>query len=339
MTSTNTFLHETTHVMASHPESTTLGSSDIKISPLGVGAWSWGDLFFWGYGREYKHDDARAAFEASLSSGINWIDTAEVYGLGKSERLVGEFIRDSQNTPLVATKFFPFPWRFRKSQLLTALRGSLRRLGLSQVDLYQIHMPLPPAPVETWAEALADAQQVGLTRAVGVSNFNLKQMRLAHSALVKRGVLLASNQVEYSLLDRSAETTGLLDACRELNITLIAYSPLGQGLLTGKYGPNKAPPGVRAQKYPQKMLNRLPPLIRILREIGHSHDGKPPAQVALNWLIAKGAVPIPGAKNLLQAQENIGALGWRLSEDEISMLDQASDSFHGDSIRAGAQQA
>jgi aryl-alcohol dehydrogenase-like predicted oxidoreductase len=310
------------------PDQITLGSTDIVIKPLGVGAWAWGDRFFWGYGRDYSPEDARAAFQASVEAGIQLVDTAEVYGMGKSERLTGQFIRQSGKSVVLATKFYPYPWRFNRNQLVTALRGSLRRLGLEHVDLYQIHWPLPPASLETWGNALADAVQRGLTRAVGVSNFNRQQMLHIETVLLKRGVTLASNQVLYNLLNRSVETNGLLELCRQHKITLIAYSPLAQGLLTGKYTVVNPPSGIRGRKFSTDLLNRLPPLIRLLGEIGHAHGDKTPAQVALNWVMCKGAVPIPGAKNLRQAQENAGALGWSLTPDEIAALDRITSDLH-----------
>ena len=208
--------------------------------------------------------------------------------------------------------------------LLSKLRASLARLGLERVDLYQIHWPFSPVPIETWANALADAIAAGLTRAVGVSNYNSAQMLRAHSALSKRGISLASNQVEFHLLNRRVEHKGLLKLCRELGVTLIAYSPLAKGMLTGKYTPQSRPPGLRSYIFRRARLGKIQPLIQLLRKIGQAHDGKSPAQIALNWVICKGAVPIPGAKNAKQAQENAAALGWRLAEAEIAALDAAS---------------
>ncbi len=301
-----------------------LGKSGLEISALGLGAWQWGDRFVWSYGRGYGAEDVRQAFEVSLAAGINWVDTAEIYGMGTSERLLGEFMRQTSAKVLVATKFMPFPWRLSPKALRRALRASLERLGLPSVDLYQIHFPLPPLAVETWAEALADVVQEGLARAVGVSNFDERQMRRAYSALVKRGVPLASNQVPFSLLNRKVEQNGLLQACQELGVTLIAYSPLAQGLLTGKYTPQRLPPGSRGRMISRSYLERIQPLIETLREIGQAHGGKTPAQVALNWVLCKGAVAIPGAKNARQAQDNAGALGWRLTPDEVATLDALS---------------
>jgi aryl-alcohol dehydrogenase-like predicted oxidoreductase len=303
-----------------------LGKTDLQITPLGIGAWQWGDRVMWAYGKTHTDDDIFAAFKATLAAGVNWFDTAEVYGLGCSEQLLGEGLRGvpAENRPLIATKFFPFPWRLFKGQLTRALRGSLRRLGLERVDLYQVHMPLPPVAIETWADALADAVQSGLTRTVGVSNYNADQMLRADIALGKRGVPLASNQVPYSLLNRKIERDGLLKLCQERGITVIAYSPLEKGILTGKYTPENPPTGMRARLYNAAYLSKVQPLIRLLHQTAQD-CGKTAAQVALNWLICKGAVPIPGAKNAAQAEANAGALGWRLTDEQVAALDAASD--------------
>lgn len=307
-----------------------LGKTDILVTPIGIGAWSWGDSVFWGYGRDYGETDVKAAFDISIEAGVNFFDTAEAYGQGHSETLLGQFLRDTPLQPgkppiIVATKFFPYPWRLWKASLKQALIGSLRRLQIEKVGLYQIHWPFPPVSIEAWATALADVFEEGLVEAVGVSNYNAQQMRRAQATLIKRSVLLASNQVEYSLINRKIEKNGLLDLCQDLGVCCIAYSPLGKGTLTGKYSPQNPLRGMRGRRYNSRFLSQIEPLIRLLREIGRAHDGKTPAQVALNWVICKGAIPIPGAKNIQQAQENVGALGWRLAEEEVSALDQASD--------------
>jgi len=302
-----------------------LGSTGIKISPLGLGAWSWGDSFFWGYGNGYGEADVRAAFEASASNGISLFDTAEAYGSGKSEEILGRLVRSNGRSTIVATKFFPYPWRLSGAALIPALKRSLKRLGLPRVDLYQIHWPIPPVPIDTWMREMSDAVDQGLTRAAGVSNYSLGQTKRAHAALASRGIPLASNQVKFSLLNRSAERTGLLQFCRERQITLIAYSPIAQGLLSGKYKSDNPPAGVRRFRYSKRLLAEIVPLLTLMRSIGEDHGGKTPVQVALNWVLCKGAVPIPGAKNARQAQENIGAVGWRLTDAEVTLLDDASD--------------
>ncbi len=300
-----------------------LGRSGIRVSPVGIGTWAWGDRLVWGYGRSYTDADLREAFQAAVGAGLTFFDTAEIYGWGRAERLLGEFMGGGAGVT-VATKYLPFPWRLSRASLLKALRASLRRLGLRQVDLYQIHWPYPPLPVETWAEALADAVEAGLTRAVGVSNFSAPQMRRAYETLARRGIPLASNQVEYSLLHRRPERDGVMAACRELGVTLIAYSPLAMGVLSGKYSPERPPPGLRGRRYSPTVLKRLQPLLGLLREIGQAHGGKTPSQVALNWVLAKGALPIPGAKSARQVRENAGALGWQLAPDEVAALDAAT---------------
>jgi aryl-alcohol dehydrogenase-like predicted oxidoreductase len=303
-----------------------LGSSQLRVSPLGIGTWAWGDRLFWGYGRGgYTDSDLEDAYQVSRAAGINFFDTAEVYGRGRSERLLGRFARAADDQIVVATKFFPYPWRWRRSGLVRALSGSLKRLGLDRVDLYQIHWPFPPVPIETWMAGLADAVEAGLARAVGVSNYDPVQTRRAHTALSERGVPLVSNQVHYSLLHRQPEHNGLFDLCRELDVTLIAYSPLEMGVLTGKYTTENPPPGIRGRRYRREYLTQVQSLIALLREIGEAYGGVTPAQVALNWVMCKGAVPIPGAKNARQAEENTGALGWRLSGEEVAALDAASE--------------
>ena len=305
-------------------ERVTLGNTGIAITPLGIGTWAWGDQVMWGYGKGYGDADVRAAFDATVAAGINFFDTAEVYGLGRSEKLLGQFIRESGQSFVVATKFMPFPFWLTKNALRRALRNSLKRLGMPRTDLYQMHFPLPPVPVETWMDAMAEAVEAGFVRAVGVSNYDQAQMGRAHTALAKHGIPLASNQIFYSLLHRDPEFNGVAQLCKDLNVTLIAYSPLEKGILTGKYTPDNPPPGPRKRIYSREYLQKAQPLIEMLRDFGDAHGGKTPAQVALNWTICKGAVPIPGAKNVRQVQSNAGALGWRLTDDEVAALDELS---------------
>jgi len=291
---------------------------------IGLGAWAWGDRLFWQYGHGYTDEDIAEAFRTSLAAGVNLVDTAEVYGSGRSEHLLGQFIKNTDQSVLVATKFFPVPYRFTKKSVVLALRGSLERLGLERVDLYQLHWPSPVLPNEMFVEGLALAVQEGLTRAVGVSNYEINQMQMAQNILSKHGISLTSNQVEYNLLERRVEKSGLLDRCKETGVRLIAYSPLAMGMLTGKYTTENLPPGARGRKYAAYMRD-LPALIARLTEIGENHGGKTPAQVALNWVISKGALPIPGAKTGKQAEQNLGAIGWRLTPVEIQALDLASE--------------
>ncbi|MBL8092130.1 MAG: aldo/keto reductase [Anaerolineales bacterium] len=292
---------------------------------MGLGAWQWGDRVVWGYGQGYAEKEVHEAFNTSLNLGVRFVDTAEIYGSGRSERLLGSFLKETDQPVLVATKFFPMPWRLTKNSLPRALKGSLERLGIEAVDLYQIHWPSPIVSPETFMEGMAICVKEGLTRTVGVSNFWKQRIMRAYSTLSQHGIQLASNQLPFSLLNRTVEKTGTLARCKELGIRVIAYSPLEQGLLTGKYSVASPPPGVRTSHY-SDLIKKLPPIIKTLQEIGQTH-GKTVAQVALNWVICKGALPIPGAKNAKQAEENAGGAGWRMTDDEVAKLDAVTDNI------------
>jgi aryl-alcohol dehydrogenase-like predicted oxidoreductase len=293
---------------------------------MGLGAWQWGDRVVWQYGHGYGDAEVQQAFLASLNEGIRFVDTAEVYGNGRSEQLLGQFLKETDQPVLVATKFFPLPWRFRKNALLRALKGSLARLGVESVDLYQIHWPTPLMSIDTMMDGLAECIKSGLTRTVGVSNFSQTQMLAAYSSLAQHKIPLASNQVHYSLLNRTVEKNGVLARCKELGVRLIAYSPIEKGILSGKYTVDSPPPGTRGRMY-TNLLPRIGPLLKAMTEIGQDHGGKSNSQVALNWVIYKGALVIPGAKTAEQAEQNAGALGWKLTDQEVARLDEASEAI------------
>ena len=301
--------------------------SPLDAFEIGAGTSAWGDTRAWRYGRVYRDADLRAAFDAAIASGVRFFDTAEIYGFGRSESLLGRFVAESGQAVSIATKFFPYPWRLATSQLLAALRASLARLGADRVALYQIHWPIGPRSPGFWMEPLAAAVAEGLVLEVGVSNYSAPQMRTAFERLAARGVRLASNQVEYSLLRRGVESNGVLDACRELNVKLIAYRPLATGVLSGKYTPDVPPPGVRRLRFRGPLLSDLGPLVRLLHEIGRANGNRTGNQVALNWLICQGALPIPGAISAAQASENAGAAGWRLRPADVAALREASSRF------------
>lgn len=332
-----------------------LGASTLVVPAMGVGVWSWGDKSIWGYGQSYTRDDVMQAYHTCLEAGLNFFDTAEMYGSGESERLLGQCRREDGRPILIASKFAPPLTRFSRKRssarsLLDALDHSLTRLGVECIDLYQIHFPSPLLKIDDLMDVLAEAVQAGKVRAVGVSNYSASMMRQAHARLARHGIPLASNQVHYSLLHRFPETNGVLDACRELDVALIAYSPLDQGILTGKYrtGANPVPFARRLLRgigprldpfgetrgsvsFARRLLHgvrdhrpaKLEPLFVVMEEVAHAH-GKTIAQVALNWLIARDehVIPIPGAKNARQASENAGALGWRLTEEEHARISQ-----------------
>ncbi|KAJ4839348.1 hypothetical protein Tsubulata_008287 [Turnera subulata] len=313
-------------------EKINLGASDLKVTRLGIGAWSWGDTTFW---NDFQWDDrklkaAKSAFNASVDRGITFFDTAEVYGSRlafgaiPSETLLGRFIKerkekDPQVDVAVATKFAALPWRLGRQSVVAALKDSLSRLGLSSVELYQLHWPGVWGN-EGYIDGLGDAVEQGLVNAVGVSNYGEKRLREAYEKLKKRGIPLASNQVNYSLIYRKPEENGVKATCDELGITLIAYCPIAQGALTGKYTPQNPPTGPRGRIYTPEVLTELQPLLTRIKEIGDKYC-KTNTQVALNWLICQENVtPIPGAKTAEQADEFAGALGWRLAGEEVDEL-------------------
>jgi len=288
--------------------------------PSGLARWTPAKLV---YGGAHGFDEEKSALETSVAAGVTLFDTAAIYANGASERRLGELARGRD--VLIATKF-PGTLFFRTENMPKELEASLARLGKSSVDLYQHHFPYNTAAIPRLMELMADAVEAGKVKAVGVSNYSAEQMRIAHTALARRGIPLASNQVEYSLLHRQPEVNGVLDACRELGVTLIAYQPLASGALTGKYVAGDRPTGLRRfmGSFRGKGLEAAAQVVALLREIGGRYS-KSPAQVALRWLIENESVlPIPGAKNGKQAADNAGALSFSLTPVEIEALSRAT---------------
>lgn len=306
-------------------ETVKLGQNGPAVSALGVGTWAWGDPLFWAYGKNFGESDIAEAFQASIAAGITFFDTAEIYGFGESERLIGRFAKQSEQPIQLATKYFPVPWRWNRSAIADALTASLERLQMSEICLYQIHWPLEFfLKTQDFMEVLAAEVKKGRIQAVGVSNYSAEQMTVAHQVLAEKGIPLATNQVPYSLLTRQIENNGIFEKARQLGVTILAYSPLAQGLLTGKYTPENVGElqGARRidPRFSSQGLKKLAPLFTEIEKIAEKYD-KTPAQVALNWLISQGnVIPIPGAKNAKQAIQNAGALGWSMSPEEVKNL-------------------
>jgi aryl-alcohol dehydrogenase-like predicted oxidoreductase len=302
-----------------------LAGSTVAIPPLGVGTWAWGDSSTWGMGGadpSYTEATIREAWEASIEAGVVLFDTAEVYGKGESERIIGRLLAEDPSVRdriVLATKWMPMPQKLDVTgALVSAARASIERLGVESIDLYQIHGPISLRSKEALAEALVTAQSEGLVKAVGVSNYSAKETRRIDAALRKRGARLATNQIEFSLLRTKPERLGLLECCRELGVVPLAYSPIGQGRLTGKFSAAHPPP--KSRTFSAHPMEKVEAVVAVLRRVGDAHD-RTPAQVALAWCIAKGSVPIPGAKHRRQAEENAGALGWALTAEELAALD------------------
>ena len=272
------------------------------------------------------------AYQKAIECGINFIDTAEIYGRGKSEKIVGEAIHGHREGVVIATKVSPFNLSHRG--VMKAAERSLRRLGIDTIDLYQIHFPNPLFPVQNTMKAMKKLVKQGRIRLVGVSNFNPKKLKDAEDALAP--IELASNQVRYNLLDREIEPE-LLPYARTEKITIIAYSPLAQGLLTGKYKSDTRPTSFIQAVNPgfsPRNLTRLAEVNRALSEIAKTH-GKTPSQVALNWLMSKqNVVAIPGVKNAEHAISDAGAVDWRLTDSEIEILEKTAAEVRFDRISA-----
>lgn len=297
----------------------------IDLPALGLGAWAWGDSVFWGYDKK-EDDELHRVFDVAVGKLPKTLfDTAELYGLGRSETLLGKFSEDCADKVQIATKFAALPWRTKAADVVKACEASVQRLGGRPIDLYQIHFPNSWSNAEYW-DGLAEAYEKGLVKAVGVSNYGSDALRACHESLAARGIPLATNQIQLSLLYKWPLQNGLLETCKELNVKVLAYSPLALGFLTGKYSADREPSGPRKKLFTQ--LSATPDyqdLLEVMRGIANSHEGGTLSQVAINWARAKNTVPIPGARTVKQVEQNFGALNWNLSPEEERILDEASD--------------
>ncbi|WP_225889422.1 aldo/keto reductase [Halomicronema hongdechloris] len=300
---------------------------------MGCGTWAWGNRLLWGYD-ESMDAELQAVFNLYMGSGITLFDSGDSYGtgrlLGRSEQLLGRFAKDytgpNQESLCIATKLAAYPWRLTSEAMVRACQASAERLG-RPVDLAQLHWSTANYfPWQEWPllDGLMDLYERGLVRGVGLSNFGPQRLKQVYQRFRERGVPIATLQVQYSLISTyPVVELGLKDLCDELGIQLIAYSPLGLGLLTGKYdekGP--FPKGLRRFLFPY-LLSGIRPVLDALQAIALFRQ-KTPAQVAINWCICKGTIPIPGAKTLAQAQQNLAALGWQLEAGEVMELDRAA---------------
>ncbi|MHB1681759.1 MAG: aldo/keto reductase [Bacilli bacterium] len=308
-----------------------LGRSELFLSALGLGCWqfSQGSGFIGRYWPALSETDIREIVAVSLAGGVNWFDTAEAYGRGQSERALARALNSlgrSSGSVVVATKWWPVA---RTADSLTRTIG--QRAGCLEpypIDLYQIHQPYSLSSISKQMRAMAGLVKEGRIRYAGVSNFSATQMREAHDVLQQFGVPLVSNQVKYSLLDRRIESNGILDAAKELGIGIIAYSPLEQGILSGRFHNHEAISGPRRlqRQFRASQLQRSFPLIEQLRLTADRH-GKTISQVALNWLVnrhGEAVFAIPGASNIGQAKSNTETLTFSLDPEEVERIDRVS---------------
>ena len=310
-------------------------SQKLSLPTMGCGTWAWGNRLLWRYD-ESMDDQLQAVFNLCVSNGVTLFDTGDSYGTGRlngrSELLLGRFSREYQGSGkediCIATKLAAYPWRLTRQSMVSACKSSAQRLGRN-VDLVQMHWST--ANYAPWQEGrlldgLADLYEQGLVKGVGLSNYGSKRLKRVHQKFAARGVPIITLQVQYSLLSTYPVTQlGIKEVCDDLGIKLIAYSPLALGLLTGKYSEKGPfPKGIRGLLFRQ-LLPGVRSLLACLREVAQSRN-KTMSQVAINWCICKGSIPIPGAKTVEQARENIGALGWQLNKSEITELDKAAAS-------------
>jgi aryl-alcohol dehydrogenase-like predicted oxidoreductase len=312
-----------------------LGQTNIKITPIGLGVMQFagGNWMFRVMFPNIPQTVKNEIIQTALDSGIKWFDTAEIYGFGRSERALSEGLKAAgmeNDEVIIATKWSPF--LRTAGNIRRTINRRLRNLSGYSIDLYQIHQPYSFSTPEDEMDTMADLVEAGKIAAVGVSNFGAERMRRAHAALEKRGLPLASNQVRYNLFDRRIETNGILDAAKELGITIICWGPLASGLLTGKFhkdpGLLKHTPPARRMML-RRGLEESRELIRALEIIASKH-GATPAQVALNWLVnfqGETVVAIPGASKPKHAEESAGAMRLTLSEDEMKRLDELSQRY------------
>jgi aryl-alcohol dehydrogenase-like predicted oxidoreductase len=297
--------------------------TNARISRIGLGTWQFGSRE-WGYGASYAQQEARAIVRRALELGVSLFDTAELYGFGRSERILGQALSDDRESAFLATKIFPvLPIAPVVEQRAVA---SANRLGVRRIDLYQVHQPNPLVRDGTIMAGMRALQRVGLVGEVGVSNYSLERWQAAEAALGSR---VLSNQVEYSLVTRLPEKN-LLPFAETTGHLVIAYSPLGQGLLSGRYQQGHRPANrvrIANPLFLPENLERCGDLIATLREVADAHSATP-AQIALAWAIRRPAVvAIPGASSLEQLESNVAAAEIDLTDDEYQALSTASARF------------
>ena len=293
-----------------------------NLPKVALGAWAWGNDGT--FGGTLTVESLRPVFDAAMNAGLNLWDTAYVYGMGQSEKTLGALIRDlPRDSYLISDKFTPQCADPTAENAVTALyETSAKLLGTDYMDFYWIHNPMD-AP--KWTEKLIPLAKSGKIGNIGLSNHSLAEIKEAAAILEKEGLKISAIQNHYSLLNRSSETSGILDYCKENGITFFAYMVLEQGALSGKYDTKHPFPedSDRGRTY-NPMLPELEKLNAALKEIADRH-GVPAAQLPVAWAIAKGTLPIIGVTKVNQVEDAVQAASLELSQDEIRAMETMGD--------------
>ncbi|KAB5513164.1 NADP-dependent oxidoreductase domain-containing protein [Coniochaeta sp. 2T2.1] len=303
----------------------------VSASPLCIGAWPWGDTGTWNWKEDEELPRVRAAWKYLYENGINFIDTATVYGDGRSEEIVGELIRDlPRESVVIQTKYLGLPTAAENylhpvDAPVRELKKSLARMKIDYVDIYMVHGPVHPQSISNVAKGLAKLVEEGLARAVAVANYDTDDLKKMEAALAEHGVPLAAQQVEFNVLRRIPEISGQIAECQTREIVFQTYSSLAQGRLSGKYSAENPPP--KSYRFSSYDMKDVEPTLRVLRDIA-AKRGKSVASVSLNWVVSKGGLPLVGIRNEQQAKDAVEALGWRLTDEEVAEIDRVSFEGH-----------
>ena len=302
---------------------------ETKIPRIALGAWAWGNDGT--FGDHYTAESLRDVYKTAMANGLNLWDTATVYGMGTSERILGELIRNTKREDVIlSTKFTPQIEDGTPQAMEHMLNGSLDSMHTDYIDIYWIHNPMN---VEKYTPMLIPLAKSGKIRSIGVSNHNLAEIKRAAEILGEAGLKISAVQNHFSLLNRSSETSGILDYCKENAITFYAYMVLEQGALSGKYDADHPFPAGsdRARTY-NPLLPKLDKLLAKLREVGAAHNASA-AQTAAAWAIAKGALPIIGVTKTAQVEETVKTAALSLTEQEVRELETLADEANVSTIR------
>lgn len=301
-------------------------NQDVLVPYICIGAWSWGDKATWKYNAVNDLPRIMEAWEKLQGAGLTFVDTDQAYGDGESERICGQLFKKMRREQFVIqTKWKA--WGNLTSTILQSrgpqhdLLSSLTNLGLDYVDFYMVDGPIHLNMISTVAKGLAECVNTGKAKVVGVANYSKEEMIKMADELASHGVPLAVNQCEYSVIRRHPETSGLIRECHSRGIVFQGYAALAEGRLTGKYSRfNEAPRTYRFSSYPMHMLD---PTLNVLQRISEKRQ-VPMAAVALNFNINKGVLPVTGVRSAAQAVQNMQALGWRLTPDEMREIEKVS---------------